>query len=115
MSLDQENKLVTINNDEEDTNMENNTSLLVGLNLVLIISLLSLPSDECSNSKETTREIWTRDLHHKSKHGSCSPARGREIDQFGRQTSKVHTKMRDSRALQKIVNCVKSKTYVVSA
>ncbi|KAL6495557.1 hypothetical protein OROGR_030120 [Orobanche gracilis] len=101
MSLDQENKLVTINNDEEDTNMDN-TSLLVGLNLVLIISLLSLSSDECSNSNETNREIRTRDLHHKSKHESCFPARGREIDQFGRQTSKVHTKMRDSRHCRRL-------------
>ncbi|KAL6575660.1 hypothetical protein OROHE_001037 [Orobanche hederae] len=102
MSLDQENKLVTINNDEEDTNMDNNTSLLVGLNLVLIISLLSLSPDECSNSKETTREIRTRDLHHKSKHDSCFPARGREIDQFGKQTSKVHTKMRDFRHCRRL-------------
>ncbi|KAK6158850.1 hypothetical protein DH2020_006164 [Rehmannia glutinosa] len=106
VSLDQENKLVNNNGPEneeitEEENRENNTSLLAGLNLVLILSFLSLSTEECSNLDENTdQDMQTGDYNHKAKHGSCFQTTRRQISRFPaveRQTSKVHTKIRDFR------------------
>ncbi|KAL2233815.1 UNVERIFIED_CONTAM: hypothetical protein Sindi_1113700 [Sesamum indicum] len=109
---EQENKHVDNGDGEEETsyeqdnnasNLETNLSPLPGLNLVLIMSFLSLSPDDCSNLDEN-RDMETGNHNHIAKQGGVSrsdfQARRRQVNQFPaseRQTSKVHTKIRDSR------------------
>ncbi|GER37908.1 Ypt/Rab-GAP domain of gyp1p superfamily protein [Striga asiatica] len=105
LSLDQENKH-EINNglekqeiNEDSPNLDN-TFPFAGLNLFLILSFLSLSSEECLNLDEKIQETKVQDLEHKSKPGSCFVPRRREISHIqavGRQSSKVNTKIRDFR------------------
>ncbi|KAL3622213.1 hypothetical protein CASFOL_033624 [Castilleja foliolosa] len=118
MSLDQENKVITNNGpsekddetdhhhhheEEENADLETNNKFhLSGLNLAMILSFLSSSSDDSHNSNET---IHDTQMGNHTKHGSCSQARRREINQFPaveRQSSKVHTKIRDSRHCRRL-------------
>ncbi|KAH6803288.1 hypothetical protein C2S51_034734 [Perilla frutescens var. frutescens] len=89
---------------EEETGEENNnTSLLAGLNLVLIMSFLSLSEEDRSNFDEI-QEFETGDFDQQQKHcvskSSLQTRRQRMMNQFPaveRQSSRVHTKIRDSR------------------
>ncbi|KAK4418547.1 hypothetical protein Salat_2267500 [Sesamum alatum] len=93
--------------DNDTSNLETNTSLLAGLNLVLMVSFLSLSPDECSNFDET-QDTESGNHNHIAKHGvsrSDFHARRRQVNQFpaaDRQTSKVHTKIRDSRHCRRL-------------
>ncbi|KAL7121519.1 hypothetical protein ACP275_02G186900 [Erythranthe tilingii] len=90
------------NDDENDGNLETNEYLLPGLNLVIILSFLSLSAEERSSIDEATPEIET---HDHGKNGVTSKSdiqtRRQQLNQFQpavqRQTSKVHTKIRDCR------------------
>ncbi|CAA0827218.1 Unknown protein [Striga hermonthica] len=105
LSLDQENEHEIDDGrekqeTEEDRPNSDNTFPFAGLNLVLILSFLSLSSEECSNLDESIQETKVQHLEHKSKPGSCLLTRRREISHIralGRQSSKVHTKIRDLR------------------
>lgn len=102
MNKDEENELIDkVGADEEEE--ETNTSLVGGLNLVLILSFLSLSAEERLSLDETTLHEIRDNYSHKTKNcGSRSDlrTRRREMSQFPameRQTSKVHTKIRDCR------------------
>ncbi|KAH6829401.1 hypothetical protein C2S53_016829 [Perilla frutescens var. hirtella] len=89
--------------EEEIGEGNNNTSLLAGLNLVLIMSFLSLSEEDRSNFDEI-QEFETGDFDQQQKHcmskSSLQTRRRRMMNQFPaveRQSSRVHTKIRDSR------------------
>ncbi|CAI9763838.1 unnamed protein product [Fraxinus pennsylvanica] len=73
---------------------------LAELNLILVLSSLSLSSEECPNLEETSAE------NRKEKHKiSNLQTRRREISEFRspeRQISRVHTKIRDCRHCRKM-------------
>ncbi|KAI3444446.1 hypothetical protein Pfo_001111, partial [Paulownia fortunei] len=106
VNIDQEIKLVDYGQEEEtaeenredDAKLETNTSLLAGLNLVLILSFLSLSAEECPNFDET-QEMESGDYNYKAKHGvsrSSFQTRRRQVNQFPaveRQTSKALQKI----------------------
>ncbi|PIN26536.1 hypothetical protein CDL12_00706 [Handroanthus impetiginosus] len=109
VNMDEEsNTLVGQNREEEKTNDEcadlgANASLLTGLNLVVLLSFLSL-SDEESLNFERSQEIGIGNHHHKTKHGlarSNFQTRRQEVNQFPavekKQSSKFPTKIRDCR------------------
>lgn len=103
MDIDQETTRVDddrLNGEERDHEM--NTSLLAGLNLVLIMSFLSLSAEDRSSFDEM-QEIDTRDFDQRHKPGVTKlsfQTRRQQVNQLPaveRQTSRVHTKIRDSR------------------
>lgn len=100
MDFEQETKRAT--EEEEETGEGSNTSLLAGLNLVLIMSFLSLSAEDRSNFDEI-HELETGDfVQHKHcvTKSSLQTRRRQIMSQFPaveRQSSRVHTKIRDSR------------------
>lgn len=103
MGIEQETRPVDNRHDEEETgegNGETNTTLLAGLNLVLIVSFLSLSDEDRSNLDEI-QETETEGSNHKNNGASRSSFQTRrklnESPAVERQTSTVHTKIRDSR------------------
>ncbi|KAH6761541.1 hypothetical protein C2S52_018974 [Perilla frutescens var. hirtella] len=95
--------------EEEIGEGNNNTSLLAGLNLVLIMSFLSLSEEDRSNFDEI-QEFETGDFDQQQKHcvskSSLQTRRRRMMNQFPaveRQSSRVHTKIRDSRYIRNSV------------
>ncbi|KAL1554018.1 hypothetical protein AAHA92_14623 [Salvia divinorum] len=92
--LEEYNKCVA---DEESGEMK--TPVVAGINLVLIMSSLSLSEEDGPNIDEI-QETETSDFDHKYTHGI--QARRRQVNRFPaveRQTSssRVHTKIRDRR------------------
>ncbi|KAL8494966.1 hypothetical protein ACS0TY_019219 [Phlomoides rotata] len=107
VDADQENNLAENRREEEDDDKENeeetaNASILAGLNLVMIMSLLSLSEEECSSFDEI-KDIETRNEDRKAKQGVPKPSlqtQRQQVNQFPaleRQSTRVHTKIRDSR------------------
>lgn len=96
MDIDQDNNIVE-NRGEDDE--ENGEIILAGLNLVTILSLLSLSEEERSNFDE----IQEMEIGNKAKHGvpnSSLQTKRQQVNQFpalARQTTRVQTKIRDSR------------------
>lgn len=100
MDIDQE---TTCNRVEEEEGDEMNTSLPVGLNLVLIMSFLSLSAEDRLNFDEI-QEIEKMDFDRKHKRGGLSKSsfqtRRQQVNQspaVERHISRVHTKIIDSR------------------
>ena len=98
--IDKENNLAE--EDEEENGETNASTILAGLNLVTIMSLLSLSEEERSNFDEI-QEMETGNNERKAKHGvskSSLQAKRQQVNQFpalARQTTRVQTKIRDSR------------------
>ncbi|KAI3449248.1 hypothetical protein Pfo_005913 [Paulownia fortunei] len=100
VNMEQENKLADKEEEEdtnEETNLDRNTCVLAGLNLVLILSSLSL-SDEERLDFEEIDERESGNCNHKAKQcGSRSniPTRRQQVNGFRaveRQMSKVQTR-----------------------
>ncbi|XP_073026382.1 uncharacterized protein [Primulina eburnea] len=95
-------------NRDENGNLETDSSVICGLNIVVILSYLSLSAEESSNFEEiNVREMGNCD--HKLKHGvsrSNVVSRKRESNEFrsvvGKQTWKDHTKIRDCRHCRRL-------------
>lgn len=92
---------------EEDTkrvdneeNGEMKTPVVAGINLVLMMSILSLSEEDGSNIDEI-QEIETSDFKHKHTHGiQARRQQANRLPANERQTtSRVHTKIRDSRSI----------------
>lgn len=103
MGTEQETRPVDNRHDEEgEENGETNTTLLAGLNLVLIISFLSLSAEDRSNLDEI-QETETEGFNHKNSGASSSISSfqtRRKVNQspkVERQKSTVHSKIQDSR------------------
>ncbi|KAG8363274.1 hypothetical protein BUALT_Bualt19G0005100 [Buddleja alternifolia] len=103
VKIDQENKIF----DKEEENIENDTDLVTNnnstiaeLNLVLILSFLSLSSEECSNLDQIN-ERESEAKHNNSVSKSNFPTRKQQVNSgfraVERPSSKVHTKIRDCR------------------
>ncbi|XP_073119470.1 uncharacterized protein [Henckelia pumila] len=95
-------------NGDENGNLETDSSVFCGLNIVVILSYLSLSAEE-SSSFEVINEREMGNYDHKLKHGvsrSNVVSRKRELNEFrsvvGKQTSKDHTKIRDSRHCRRL-------------
>ncbi|KAG8391917.1 hypothetical protein BUALT_Bualt01G0236800 [Buddleja alternifolia] len=99
VNMDQENKIV-----EED---QTNESLLAGVNLIMILSFLSLSPDEKRSNLKEIEEMGSCKYYHKAKDAvsrSNFPRR-REVNGFPsveRHAAKVHTKIRDCRHCRRL-------------
>ncbi|XP_011093054.1 uncharacterized protein LOC105173102 [Sesamum indicum] len=94
----------------KDLELEKSTSVLAGLNLVMILSSLSLSSsdEESSLNLEEVleeRESGRRNCNRRGKRSSTLPARRHEVNEFRaveRQMAKAQTKIRDCRHSRKM-------------
>ncbi|KZV38018.1 hypothetical protein F511_25244 [Dorcoceras hygrometricum] len=104
----------------EGSDENGDSSVICGLNIVLILSYLSLPAEERSNFEEINgREMGN--YEHKSKNGvsrSNLVPKKREVNEFrsvvGKQASKDHTKIRDCRGNFKH-DSQEAKTHIASS
>ncbi|CAK9165809.1 unnamed protein product [Ilex paraguariensis] len=107
IDMDQKEKLVD-RREEEDEEKENgdngpssseNTSFLTELNLILLLSFLSLSSEECYDSEEVKETENIKD-HKVVQTASRSQTRRQNVKEFkalDRQAPRLQTKIRDCR------------------